>query len=276
MEVVKTRLQSSNYNVASGNHHGIVHFLKHIKRTEGTRALWKGLLPTLVGVTPSRAVYFMVYSQTKAAMTTDMGIQNGLSVHMTAAAAAALSAATFTNPLWVIKTRLQLSETAIGKEGRGRQLAVCVKQLWREGGIKAFYRGLTASYFGTAETIVQFVIYERLKEWAAARPDRTASHSNVMMESFLLSGVSKLVACVSAYPHEVVRTRMREPVVDGVVRYERFISSLRYILKNEGIRGWYSGISAHLARVIPNTAVMFMCYELSVRMWAHHGHASQL
>lgn len=34
--------------------------------TEGTRALFKGLGPNIVGVAPSRAIYFCAYSQSKS------------------------------------------------------------------------------------------------------------------------------------------------------------------------------------------------------------------
>lgn len=40
-------------------------FFRHIVQNEGPRALFKGLGPNLVGVAPSRAIYFCTYSQTK-------------------------------------------------------------------------------------------------------------------------------------------------------------------------------------------------------------------
>lgn len=39
--------------------------LKHIYDTEGPRALFKGLGPNLIGVAPSRAIYFCTYSTVK-------------------------------------------------------------------------------------------------------------------------------------------------------------------------------------------------------------------
>lgn len=43
-------------------------FFRHIVQNEGPRALFKGLGPNLVGVAPSRAIYFCAYSQTKSAL----------------------------------------------------------------------------------------------------------------------------------------------------------------------------------------------------------------
>lgn len=43
----------------------ILHCLKYIIEVEGPRALFRGLGPNLVGVAPSRAIYFCSYSQMK-------------------------------------------------------------------------------------------------------------------------------------------------------------------------------------------------------------------
>jgi solute carrier family 25, member 33/36 len=39
----------------------------------------------------------------------------------------------------------------------------CIKGIYQNNGIKGFYKGITASYFGISETVVHFVIYETLK-----------------------------------------------------------------------------------------------------------------
>lgn len=40
----------------------------------------------------------------------------------------------------------------------------CVKRIYRTNGLKGFYKGITASYFGISETVVHFVIYETIKK----------------------------------------------------------------------------------------------------------------
>lgn len=52
-------------NPRSQSSPGLVQCLRHIVKTEGTKALFKGLGPNIVGVAPSRAIYFCTYSQTK-------------------------------------------------------------------------------------------------------------------------------------------------------------------------------------------------------------------
>ena len=40
-------------------------------------------------------------------------------------------------------------------------------------------------------------------------------------------------------------------------------------MREEGLRGLYCGLGAHLVRVVPNSAIMFLVYEavVSSSMW---------
>ena len=113
-------------------------------RQEGMRALWKGLAPNLVGVVPARAIYFATYSWAKPRLTQSLGAGRETSfVHMFSAATAAFATCTVTNPIWLVKTRMQLSRAV---EARG-PLAI-TRDILRTEGPMGFYRGLAASYAG--------------------------------------------------------------------------------------------------------------------------------
>lgn len=60
---------------------------RHIVETEGARALFKGLGPNIIGVAPSRAIYFCTYSRAKALANQHMQPDTPV-VHLTAASAA--------------------------------------------------------------------------------------------------------------------------------------------------------------------------------------------
>ncbi|VVC97419.1 unnamed protein product [Leptidea sinapis] len=61
-------LMSHNYQVQQCAHagHARAQSRIYIVKNEGARALFKGLGPNIVGVAPSRAIYFCTYSQAKA------------------------------------------------------------------------------------------------------------------------------------------------------------------------------------------------------------------
>ena len=83
---------------------------------------------------------------------------------------------------------------------------------------------------------------------------------------FWAAAASKLLAAVTTYPHEVARTRMREQARSGVFRYNGMWNTLGIMAKEEGTKSLYSGMGIHLIKVVPNSALMFLTYEV-VREW---------
>ena len=63
---------------------------------------------------------------------------------------------------------------------------------------------------------------------------------------------------------EVVRTRLRQKASRHHRMYHSFLQTLCKVWRDEGFRGLYGGMSAHLLRVVPNTAIVFFTYETIV------------
>ncbi|XP_017772018.1 PREDICTED: solute carrier family 25 member 36-A isoform X2 [Nicrophorus vespilloides] len=248
----------SGYVAPSTHNIGLVQCLRHIIKYEGPMALFKGLGPNLVGVAPSRAVYFCTYSQAKLFWNTVFP-PNSAMVHMLSASCAGFMASTLTNPIWFVKTRLQLE---VNKDGNRMTAMECVRRIYKQSGFRGFYKGISASYMGISETIVHFVIYEALKAELMAHRQRDSDtrDSRDFLEFMMAGAVSKTVASCVAYPHEVARTRLRE---EGS-RYKAFWQTLGLVFKEEGIKGVYRGLTTQLIRQIPNTAIMMATYEAVV------------
>ncbi|GIY64042.1 mitochondrial carrier protein Rim2 [Caerostris extrusa] len=240
--------------------------MRHIIETEGAKALFKGLGPNLVGVAPSRAVYFCTYSHTKnffnQRLTPDTPI-----VHICSAASAGFVSCSLTNPIWFVKTRLQLDQRSYGSV----TTVQCIKDIYNSKGVRGFYKGITASYFGISETIIHFVIYEfiktKLKEGRLKNSYQTDRKSTRDFVEFMCAGaISKTCASCIAYPHEVVRTRLRQ-VGD---KYRSFFQTLFLVYKEEGHHGLYRGLATQLVRQIPNTAIMMATYEAVVYLLTNY------
>ncbi|KAG2037264.1 mitochondrial carrier protein RIM2 [Suillus americanus] len=302
-DVVKTRLQSSLFRekhtsvgVVGGGvaalpqrSSGLLwnfvetgHILRDIYRDESPGALFKGLGPTLVGVIPARSINFYTYGNGKQIIANyfNHGQENSY-VHLAAAAVAGVATGTATNPIWVVKTRLQLTASerrhpSIASTNQGATAGPSralggsfrmITQIFREEGIKGFYKGLSASYLGVTEGTIQWVLYERLKQ-LSTNPDGRGGMAEWcgMLGS---AGTAKCVASLITYPHEVIRTRLRQPSVNGVMKYTGLWQTLRTVIAEEGARSLYGGLSAHLMRVVPNAAVMYSIYEGILR-WGKH------
>jgi len=251
-------LQDANCNVNRHTSIGIWKCLRYIIETEGTKALFKGLAPNLIGVMPSRAIYFCTYSNAKAFLNQQLTPETSF-VHMCSAVCAGFSACTATNPIWFVKTRLQLDQRKNG----GLTAFQCVRDIYRSKGLIGFYKGITASYFGISETVIHFVIYEAIK--AKLRDCRNADcndgqHGRDYAEFMLAGATSKTCASFLAYPHEVARTRLRQ---EGN-KYRSFWQTIFLVFREEGHRGLYRGLGTQLVRQIPNTAIMMATYEAVV------------
>ncbi|CAG2163790.1 unnamed protein product [Oppiella nova] len=152
---------------------------------------------------------------------------------MVAAGSAGFVSCTATNPIWFVKTRLQLDQSKYGAKTAWN----CIKDIYRQSGVIGFYKGITASYFGISETIIHFVIYEfiktKLTEIQVRRPHQSERTTGLYFVQYMAAGaVSKSFASILAYPHEVARTRLRE---EGN-KYRSFIQTLYLVWREEGVK----------------------------------------
>lgn len=181
-----------------------------------------GILPFLVlmsRVTPSnpypRAISIYTYSNTKRLLEHNIPTLSITQASFLSAILAGIVTSTATNPIWVVKTRLQLdkssaslsSTTTSGSPRRYKNSLHCVLQIWRQEGLRGFSRGLSASYLGVSESTLQWVMYERLKR--AFRTEEKKGSTNKrgykekLGEALGAGFFAKLIATVVTYPHEV-------------------------------------------------------------------------
>ncbi len=230
----------------------------------------------LVGIIPTRAIYFWAYSTTKERLAKQLG--DSPVNHLISAFSAGITSNTLTNPLWMVKSRFQLlGDASLGQRAFANYRDV-IRSIWIQEGPPGFFKGLTASYVGCFEGAIHWVVYEQLK--ARLQQRRVEMTSNTLpsgpvntnnpsdqskatpTELFFAAAVSKFTAISLTYPHEVVRTRLREQAANGVFRYSGFFPALSKIAHEEGTRGLYSGLGMHLLRSVPNAAIMFASYEI--------------
>ncbi|KAJ3205058.1 hypothetical protein HK099_000929 [Clydaea vesicula] len=277
---------------------GVVNILGTIRREEGIRALWKGLGPNLIGVVPARSIYFATYSQGKHLYSKYLnnGVESSF-IHMLSAATAGASVALVTNPIWLVKTRMQLqNESAALDIIRYKNSFHCAYVVFKTEGIRALYKGFSASLVGLSESTLQFVTYEWIKKIQREKREKLFYQQNLKknnfnnnnnnqekknlinplvfidspnwFELFFSAAIAKLGATLITYPHEVLRTRLRQsPDSSGNIKYKGLINSTKLILREEGIAAFYGGMTAHIMRVVPNAAILFFTYEVIVHWW---------
>ncbi|RLV94521.1 Mitochondrial carrier protein RIM2 [Spathaspora sp. JA1] len=289
LDVVKTRLQSDSfhniYNQTPKSANPIIKGFQHLGETgsaikglyvnEGPSALFKGLGPNLVGVIPARSINFFTYGATKEFLVKNFGHgQEETWMHLTSGINAGFVTSTATNPIWLIKTRLQLDQSK-GKHFKNSW--DCFKYVLKNEGFFSLYRGLSASYLGGVESTLQWVLYEQMRIFINKRSlerhgsdGATKTTRDNIMEWCARSGAAgaaKFIASLITYPHEVVRTRLRQAPLEstGKPKYTGLIQAFKLVFKEEGFASMYGGLTPHLLRTVPNSIIMFGTWELVVR-----------
>jgi len=78
-------------------------------KKDGWRGLYAGLSPTLMGLMPTWAISWSTYHFVRNYQTEKLGLNDQSPfVHIRAAMAAGIATAVGTNPIWVVKTRMQV------------------------------------------------------------------------------------------------------------------------------------------------------------------------
>jgi len=266
LEVIKTQLQSSNTALLESKSPAAI--AKAIVKQDGLAGFFRGLPPTLVGIIPSRSAYFYAYHRVKKLLGPRLP-EGSPGNALVAGFSAGIAGNTLTNPIWMVRTRMQLMVDATAGQRMYNGYTDAIKTIFKEEGIGGFYKGITASYWGCAEGATQFLIYEQIKSRLLRKEnDRRASEGLAPTSElhkatyFWAAACSKFVAAVATYPHEVARTRLREQARSGVFKYKGMWQTLGLMAKEEGAKSLYSGMGVHLMKVVPNSATMFLCYEV--------------
>lgn len=111
-----------------------------------------------------------------------------------------------------------------------------------------------------------------MKKQCAARSSSEQQHLTTGQLMFA-SSISKLIASLVAYPHEIVRSRLQDA---GHARrlnqqsstpntnfreYKNVRDAVSTIAREEGIRGFYRGIAPALLRTVPAAVLTLISYE---------------
>lgn len=161
-------------------------------------------------------------------------------------------------------------QMAVGANRRYTSVPDGFRKIVAEEGFASLYKGLTPTLLGLVHVGVQFPLYERTKSWLSRGREEELTAGHLM----LAASISKLTASVAAYPHEVVRTKLQVDATslrvlgDGVARpseLHRAKQVLSQILREEGPRGLYRGLTSNLLRTVPACMLTFTSYELAKR-----------
>jgi len=274
LDVIKIRLQLqihslsdplSRHGISGPTYKGTIGTLKHILRDEGLTALWKGNVPAEGLYLAYGGLQFLSYRSANMALNSD-----SMPYHPSPAVSSFLSGAfagttstTATYPLDLLRTRF----AAQGTDRVYTSLLGSIRQIYRNEGPAGFFQGLTAA---NAQIIPYMGLFFTLYEAFKPILHNASLPLSWMGSADGTSGVmASVIAKTAVYPLDTVRKRLQVQgpnrsryVHRNIPEYtDGVVGTIKKILKREGIRGMYRGLTVALLKAAPTSAITVWTFE---------------
>ncbi|WWC72617.1 uncharacterized protein I206_106579 [Kwoniella pini CBS 10737] len=261
--VVKTRFMvQAGTSDSSSRYRTTIGAIRSIYKSEGYRAFYKGLLPSLLGVTHV-AVQFPLYEKAKSWADSDNGDHSSLppTTILACSAFSKMVASLCTYPHEVLRTRLQIRKSS-------NTTSLSDPEPIRQGGGKT-----------------------KLHPQSIPTPAMTPSPSPLIATSNPTRRFELYSPLVTGnQPPHSTNPHLADPTVNRPIPnplpkiepkppwYKQFthkprpggaIDTFLAIKMQDGWKGFYRGLSVNLVRTVPNSAVTMLTYELIMRRLSH-------
>lgn len=258
IDLVKTRMQ----NQRTGSFIGEVMYrnswdcFKKVIRHEGFQGLYRGLVPQLMGVAPEKAIKLTVNDLVRDKLM-DRNGKIHIAAEVLAGACAGGSQVIFTNPLEIVKIRLQVAgEIASGAK-------VSALSVIKDLGLFGLYKGARACLLRDMPfSAIYFPAYAHMKTKLA--DENGYNHPVSLFTAGVIAGVP---AASLVTPADVIKTRLQVVARQGQTTYSGLTDAAKKIYKEEGARAFWKGATARVFRSSPQFGVTLVTYELLQRLF---------
>lgn len=256
LDMVKTRMQNMRAAAPGAKplYAGPVDCFRQILKNEGAAGLYRGLRPNLIGVMPEKSLKLTVNDVCREAFTASNGPGGGIRLHqeMLSGATAGFVQVAATNPMEIVKLRLQLQ----GEAGGVKTSAAAVV---RELGLRGLYKGIAATWLRDVPfSIVFFPLFANLK---------TAFRGNdSMLGLFCAGALAGSSAAGVVTPCDVVKTRLQ---VAGST-YTGVRDAFSRILREEGAAALFKGVQPRMIVQAPLFGITLMAFDVQKKWYAEN------
>jgi len=228
-----------------------VTFLFKSAQQDGLRSLWRGNSATVARIVPYAGVQFASHEWWKEVI----GAQTQTSTpgkRYIAGCLAGSSAVTLTYPLDLARARM-----AVSNRCQYRSIFSVFRKVAVEEGVRSLYRGFLPTMVGIIPYAgTSFFVYETLKKNHYADPDRVGDPAP--FRRVLFGACAGLTGQAVTYPLDIVRRRMQTaPLKDRTVEYRSIWSTVVFLYRMEGRRGFYKGLSMNFIKGPIATGISF-------------------
>ncbi|CCH46553.1 Calcium-binding mitochondrial carrier protein [Wickerhamomyces ciferrii] len=264
IDLIKTRMQAQRVLIYKSS---LDCFVKVLSK-EGLRGLYSGLGPQLVGVAPEKAIKLTVNDLARSFFTNKVTKTITTPLEVLSGACAGACQVVFTNPLEIVKIRLQVQGDYNVAE---RQTAVkIIKNL----GIRGLYRGASACLLRDVPfSAIYFPTYAHIKKdiFNYDPSDKRRRSKLKTWELLVSGGLAGMPAAFLTTPCDVIKTRLQVDAKKGETQYKGIFHAFKTILREETARSFFKGGAARVLRSSPQFGFTLAAYEIFQSLFPLHG-----
>lgn len=270
-DVIKIRFQLQIERVSSqkpeGKYSGIFQACRCIYTEEGLAAFWKGHIPAQLLSISYGAVQFASFEfLTEMIHKTTSYDSQTAGVHFVCGGLAACSATVVCQPLDTLRTRF----AAQGEPKIYRNLRHAVFTMCGSEGVRTFYRGLSPTLMAVFPYAgLQFFSYNVFKKMSG--PAFKAGKYGEKLQSLFCGSGAGMISKTITYPFDLIKKRLQVGGFEEarlhfgkVHTYKGLLDCVTQIAKEEGLLGFFKGLSPSLLKAAISTGFTFFCYEFFV------------
>ncbi|KAG0223962.1 mitochondrial carrier domain-containing protein [Mortierella sp. GBAus27b] len=262
LDTIKVRMQLAK-NASRAATPSFIGVGIRIVQKESPLALYKGLGAVTAGIVPKMAIRFTTFQFYKDVMVNKDGTPWRLNNFWAGLLAGVTEAVLVVTPMDVVKIRLQAQRHSMTDPldiPKYRNAAHCAFTVVREEGVGALWRGVGLTSLRQASNqAANFPTYHFLKGKLQTLQDIKELPG---YQSAVIGLISGAMGPLVNNPIDIVKTRVQKaPNPEGLGGWARFKDVNTQILKNEGWRAFYKGVTPRVLRVAPGQAVTFAVYE---------------
>lgn len=256
IDLVKTRMQNqrSKAHVGELMYRNSIDCFKKVLRHEGLKGLYKGLTVQLIGVAPEKAIKLTVNDLVRDKFIQYKG-ELPLYGEVLAGGMAGMCQVVFTNPMEIVKIRMQVAGQGGQREG--------IVSIVRELGLMGLYKGVKACLLRDIPfSMIYFPAYAHFKKHFA---DENGHNSPLSL--FTAGFIAGVPAAGLVTPADVIKTRLQVREKTGETVYRGIFDAVKKISAEEGGKAFWKGAGARVFRSSPQFGFTLVSYEILQRLF---------
>ena len=233
IDIIKTQFQVTRLR-KKRTQTKVTTLIRNLYKQKGFRGFFNGVASNLL----TYPIFWAVFFQTKKMLPTTS--DNKYADKFTQYLAASGIGSIIANPLFVLKTRFQTLNLKRPVDAH-KSYAHLVQKIYRNEGLRGFYKGLTFSLINNTKITIQFPLYDTLIEQGYG----------VLYAAL----ISKTVSTTIFYPFDLFRIIQRNSP-----KKLKILGIAKKVYSTHGLRGFYKGVMLYNLTSTPNFVIM-MCLK---------------